>query len=238
MRSRISVRDLEGMLSDLIRLFSAREPIGPRYVFPDQAIDWTAFHDKANKLRSDIRAGVNSTHTLRYQAPWTSPRIIPESSLDLVFSEGVLQCIDDLEGAYRAMFGWLKPGGFSSHAVGLSGAYLSPYWNGHWAYSDWQWRLVRGGRPFLSEPRTAQCTSSLCRTGGLRRAVGCAPVLHRRPRCWCSRSAIPGADAGRPADEPGDADPAEAFRLKYLVIVFRDDGRECSRSRPAASRQW
>jgi hypothetical protein len=26
---------------------------------------------------------------------------------------------------------------------------ISNKWNGHWACSDWQWKLIRGKRPFL-----------------------------------------------------------------------------------------
>lgn len=44
---------------------------------------------------------------------------------------------------------WLRPGGYCSHVIDLSAHYLSPFWNGHWAYSDWQWKLVRGRREFL-----------------------------------------------------------------------------------------
>ena len=44
---------------------------------------------------------------------------------------------------------WLKPGGYSSHVIDFSAGHLSPFWNGHWAYSGWEWRLVRGRREFL-----------------------------------------------------------------------------------------
>jgi hypothetical protein len=47
------------------------------------------------------------------------------------------------------MFTWLKPGGHCSHAIGFRAMYLSPFWNGLWAYSDLEWRLVRGGRKYL-----------------------------------------------------------------------------------------
>ena len=47
------------------------------------------------------------------------------------------------------MFLWLKPGGYASHIVDFTAHGLSPFWNGHWAYSSFQWRLVRGRREFL-----------------------------------------------------------------------------------------
>ena len=44
---------------------------------------------------------------------------------------------------------WLKPGAYASHVIDFSAHQLSPFWNGHWAYSNWQWTLVRGRREFL-----------------------------------------------------------------------------------------
>ena len=141
--------DLAAMLSELVVMVSNKEPIHQGEPFPDDAIHWPGFEERGVRLREAVRAGVNQSSLLRYQAPWTSPDVIQGHSLDLVFSEGVLQCIDELDQAYQAMFEWLKPGGYGSHAIGLSAATLSPYWNGHWAYSDWEWRVVRGARPFL-----------------------------------------------------------------------------------------
>jgi hypothetical protein len=59
---------------------------------------------------------------------------------------GALQYVDRLEETYQAMFSWLRPGGYAFHFVDCTAHYLSPYCNGHWAYSDLEWRLVRGRR--------------------------------------------------------------------------------------------
>ena len=67
----------------------------------------------------------------------------------LILSQAVLQYIDDLEGTYQAMFAWLRPGGFCSHSTGLGANNFSPFWNGHWAYTDFEWRMVRGRRECL-----------------------------------------------------------------------------------------
>jgi hypothetical protein len=141
--------NLEKLFCDLTQMFSSKQLIPEYAEFPYHAIDWAHFPEKVERLRSEVSKGVNNGEIVKYQAPWNSADDIEQASLDLIFSEGVLQCIDGLEDAYRAMFLWLKPGGYSSHAIGFSAGYLSPYWNGHWAYSDWQWRVVRGRRPFL-----------------------------------------------------------------------------------------
>jgi SAM-dependent methyltransferase len=141
--------NLDEMLTDLARLFSEKAPTSHAEAFPDEAVHWPGFDDRLAATRAAVRAGIGATQKIRYQAPWTSGDVILAGTLDLVFSEGVLQSIDELEQAYRTMFKWLKPGGYGSHALALSANQVSHYWNGHWAYSDWEWRIVRGARPFL-----------------------------------------------------------------------------------------
>jgi hypothetical protein len=161
--------DLRAFFDALVQMYIHREPIPedhefPRlrpildsYEFPAQAIDWTDFTDKADMIRDELRTGMNSGRCLSYRAPWSSANEIAVGSLDLVFSQAVLEHVDDLAETYHAMAAWLKPGGYASHLIDFGAHYLSPHWNGHWAYSDWEWRLVRGCREFLlnREPLSA-----------------------------------------------------------------------------------
>jgi hypothetical protein len=154
-----SKADSVAMLDELAQLFSRREQIPEhefptlrpklhQQTFPDRAIDWTSVAERVKRIRTELRAGVNSGPMVQYRAPWTSHHV-SNGSLDLVLSQAVLQHVDPLEQTYRNVFAWLKPGGYTSHAVSCAGLYLSPFWNGHWAYSDRQWQLVRGKREFL-----------------------------------------------------------------------------------------
>lgn len=92
---------------------------------------------------------MNSGQYVSYRAPWYASTQIAAASLDLVFSQAVLEHVDALEETYQAMSMWLKPGGYASHVIDFSAHYRSPFWNGHWAYSDCEWQLVRGRREFL-----------------------------------------------------------------------------------------
>lgn len=153
--------NLEVIFNELLQMYSRREPIPdhnefplvrPRldsYEFPNHLIDWTRFADLAESVRRELKTGVNSGPYVRYQAPWNLPDDIAEASLDLICSQAVLEHVDALEETYKGMFAWLKPGGYASHIIDFSAHYLSPFWNGHWSYSDWEWRLVRGRREFL-----------------------------------------------------------------------------------------
>ena len=153
--------NLETIFDELVCLYSRRESIPaneefprlrPRldsYEFPNHLIDVTDCAARAKQIRDELRAVLNGSRVIKYQAPWTSPSDIAPTSLDLIFSQAVLEHVDNLEGTYQAMFAWLKPGGYASHVIDFSAHHLSPFWNGHWAYSDLQWKLVRGRREFL-----------------------------------------------------------------------------------------
>lgn len=153
--------DLEKILDGLLLLYSRKERIPdhvefPRvrpqiesYEFPGHLIDWTNLSAKAEKIRSQLRGGLNSGSLLGYRVPWMSLPQIEEASLDLIFSQAVLEHVDSLEETYRTMFAWLRPGGYASHMIDFTAHGRSPFWNGHWAYSDRQWNLVRGKREFL-----------------------------------------------------------------------------------------
>lgn len=153
--------DLKRILDELAQLCSRREPIPdhkefprvlPRlnsYELPSCLIDWTDFTSRVEGLRLALRTGVNGSQFVSYRAPWISPNEIAGASLDLVFSQAVLEHVDAIEETYWAMFAWLRPGGYASHVIDFSAHYRSPFWNGHWAYSAWEWRLVRGRREFL-----------------------------------------------------------------------------------------
>jgi len=153
--------NLGGILDELVQLYSDKAPIPnenefpsvrPKlnsYEFPDQLVDCVRLVDMAERIRPELGTGLNSGHLVSYRAPWTSLDDVAVGTLDLIFSQAVLEHVDSLRHTYQAMFAWLKPGGYASHVIDFSSHYLSPYWNGHWAYSEWQWRLVRGRREFL-----------------------------------------------------------------------------------------
>jgi SAM-dependent methyltransferase len=153
--------DLEPIFEELVQLYSRKEPIPdsgefPRvrpaldsYEFPDRLINWENFAERIKSIRMELRSGVGSGQILGYKAPWTSPSEVAAASLDLIFSQAVLEHVDHLEETYKAMSVWLKPGGYASHIIDFSAHGLAPFWNGHWAYSDSQWTLVRGRREFL-----------------------------------------------------------------------------------------
>jgi SAM-dependent methyltransferase len=119
------------------------------YNFPYDLIDCSDLAAKAETIKRELNDGLSDGGLISYRVPWNSPDVIARSSLDLIFSQAVLEHVDALDETYIAMSAWLKPGGYASHVIDFGAHHLSPFWNGHWAYSDSQWRLVRGRREFL-----------------------------------------------------------------------------------------
>jgi hypothetical protein len=165
--------DLEKIFEELVQLYLRREPIPdhnefPRvrpaldsYNFPDHLMEWEAFAMRVKNTRMELRKGIGGGPIIGYRAPWTSQNEIAATSLELIFSQAVLEHVDGLEGIYKAMSMWLKRGGYASHVIDFTAHGLAPFWNGHWAYSDNQWTLVRGRREFLlnREPLSSHLAS-------------------------------------------------------------------------------
>ncbi len=78
----------------------------------------------------------------------------PES-IDLIFSQSMLEYVDDVPQAVRLMRRYLRSGGWISHEVDLGSMRTSAKWDGHWAYPDWLWKVMRGKRPFFINRNTA-----------------------------------------------------------------------------------
>lgn len=117
----------------------------PSSVLDEERLDKALDERRVQKIRDAIAGGGMIT----YRAPWSDPTLIQERSVDLIYSQAVLEHIDDLSGVYRCMALWLRPGGYVSHTIDFRSHGMSDAWNGHWAYSDLLWKVVRGRRPYL-----------------------------------------------------------------------------------------
>jgi SAM-dependent methyltransferase len=155
------------ILEELAALFRARARIPRPDEFPELIPDLDTYEFPSHILTEDrlekslrpervaaMRAqlageGRGDEIVLEYVPGWHDSDAVPEGTLDLVFSQAVLEHIDDLESAYRAMSRWLRRGGVLSHAIDFRSHGTAQGWNGHWALGDVSWKLVRGKRPFL-----------------------------------------------------------------------------------------
>ena len=108
--------------------------------------------DRINRIRNTagiVPDTIDEDSSINYLCPWFAPDVIRRESIDLVYSQAVLEHVDDLELTYSALHSWLRKGGYMSHQIDFKSHGLTDEWNGHLSYSPFAWRLIRGGRPYL-----------------------------------------------------------------------------------------
>lgn len=154
------------VLDGLVDLFSRRANIPddtpfPRvvpklksYSFPNDVLSESFLTEtlepsRIQRIKYSLQNPNAPDSMIRYSVPWLSEEMIEIESVDLIISQAVLEHVDDLPGAYKAMRSWLKPGGYVSHVIDFKCHGTADTWDGHWAYSDLMWKVIRGKRTWL-----------------------------------------------------------------------------------------
>ena len=173
------------ILNDLIPLFQDRAPNPdkgwPEFssylderLFPSHILTEEALHQALDPERIEaIRRAVTAPSpqdpiTAEYKAPWFDPRVIEEGSVDLVVSQSVLEHVVDLPATYKALYQWVKPGGWMSHQIDFKSHGLSTRWNGYRTCSERLWEITLGERPFMINRQPASVHLRLIQEAGFR----------------------------------------------------------------------
>lgn len=157
--------DNVAILEELLKLFRSHAPIPddkaypkayPKlssYAFPGDLLpnlDRYLAIDRVDKIRlvvEQIQAG-NSTASLEgITISYLSDNQIPP--VDYVLSTAVMEHVDDPAAVYCRTWNMIVPGGIFAHTIGLDCHETAPLWNGHWTYSDFIWRIIRGKTMYL-----------------------------------------------------------------------------------------
>jgi SAM-dependent methyltransferase len=157
------------VFDELVALFRDRHPIPgddefplvyPKlsdYAFPHQTLTEPLLQnalslERLNKIRSVLageKAVTGPEVVITYAVPWTQRSGVTDGGVDFVFSQAVLEHVEDLPQTYSALYRWLRPGGIMSHTIDFQSHGLTKDWNGHWTLSDKAWAIVKGRRPYL-----------------------------------------------------------------------------------------
>ena len=173
----IDENESERVFRGLVDLFKKREKIPNENEFPDlfPKLESYEFPDDVlpeERLKETLREGrleaiANAIRNrgngyrgcieVRYFTPWHDSEVVQDETVDMLFSQFVLEHVDDLYGTHEAMCRWLKPGGVMSHFIDFRSHAMTKNWNGHWACSDRLWNLMRGKRSYMlnREPHSA-----------------------------------------------------------------------------------
>jgi SAM-dependent methyltransferase len=155
------------IFDELVKLFRDRTPIPdnteypkvrpvlndfnfPAHIFTDEMLKKSLSCERLASIRKEIADIDNPSNIfIRYKIPWNDAGIIQEDSVDFIYSQAVLESVEEPDRAYGAMDRWLKPGGIMSHTIDFRSHGLTKDWNGHWVFNDLEWKLVKGNRSFL-----------------------------------------------------------------------------------------
>jgi len=162
----------------------------PAGLFPEDHLESALDERRIREIREILAKGKTHSNGLvdiRYVAPWNSAGQVEAGTVDMIFSQAVMEHVDDLRGAYEAMFRWLKPGGVISHEIDFKCHGTAASWNGHWAYSDRVWRIVRGRRTYFLNRQTCASHLDMIRRTGFEvvhvSRQECAPAIARVDLC-------------------------------------------------------
>jgi len=107
--------------------------------------------EKSNRLFNTILQediSQNNFPSVQYFAPWNQNDLIKKESVDLIFSQAVLEHVENLDFTYKAMSLWLKKGGLMSHQIDFQSHLTASEWNGHWTYSPFEWKLLNANQEY------------------------------------------------------------------------------------------
>jgi len=134
--------------------FPEVKPYLDSYAFPDdiytvERLSICLAPKRLNRIRGSILNPEGDDSVIQYIVPWFSESVMEKSSVDLIFSQAVLEHVDALKNTYETMFNWLKSDGYMSHQIDFKCHGTSKSWNGHWLYPELLWKLIRGKRAYL-----------------------------------------------------------------------------------------
>ena len=180
-----SKRNIE-LFNELVDLFKKREkipdeteflgvrPLLESYKFPsniltNERLDKTLKQDRIESIKNALQSldsRGNNNIQISYLVPWYNSNIIEEESIDMIYSQAVLEHVDNLEYTYKVLCSWLKLGGFMSNEIDFACHGMAKEWNGHWAYSDIVWKLMKGKKPYLINRQPHSTHIDLMRKSG------------------------------------------------------------------------
>jgi len=154
------------MLGELVKLINERADIAsteaykkvkpkldsysfPVHILGEDRIGKYVLAKRAARIDATLAAGGGMDSIIEYRVPWSDAPLIEVNSVDLIFSQAVLEHVIDLPVAYAAMYSWCRPGGVISHQIDFKCHGTTDEWNGHWVVKDWLWRILKGRRPYL-----------------------------------------------------------------------------------------
>lgn len=123
----------------------------PGSILTDERLAESLAPDRLKAIRRAVeQPGVPADGiTIEYFVPWSDESVVRPDSVDLTLSHSVLEHVSDVEGTWRALTRWCKPGGLMSHWIDFTSHGMAKEWNGHRACGELVWRIAMGRQQYL-----------------------------------------------------------------------------------------
>lgn len=131
--------------------FENVKPKLKNYKFPKHILNDTYLKEMLNDIRlNQIREAIKNTESgefvIKYVLPNNKDIEIEKDSIDLIYSQAVMEHIIDISTIYNNSYYWLRFGGYMSHEIDYSAHETHKKWFGHWTYPKWLWNIILEGR--------------------------------------------------------------------------------------------
>jgi len=123
----------------------------PSDILDDELLSKSLFPGRIDRIREAL-CGTNpldKSIEIRYFAPWDSDGSTLPSSVDWLFSQAVLEHVDDPPVVYAKLSHRIRAGGVMSHQIDYTSHGLTRDWDGYRAIPDSIWRIIKGRRTYL-----------------------------------------------------------------------------------------
>lgn len=124
-------------------------------------------NERLEKIKYSILNPEADDSVIKYVAPWDNTDLIEKNTVDMIFSQAVLEHVDEIDNIYKIQFEWLKQNGIISHIIDFKCHGTHKEWNGHWTYSNFTWNIIRGNKPYLLNRTPHSRHISLIENSGL-----------------------------------------------------------------------
>jgi SAM-dependent methyltransferase len=125
----------------------------PNGLFAENGVGSSLSKNVVEKIRKSIKTVIDKDDDLEslinYFVPWDKGDIKKKNSVDFIFSTAVMEHVDDVEKVYGSCNSWLKSGGLMIHSIDFRSHETHPLWNGHFEYSDTEWKIIEGKTSYL-----------------------------------------------------------------------------------------
>ena len=131
--------------------FRNTHPLLDDYSFPNYIFDDSSTIETLEKREQGIKmalSGEESETKIEYVPHWYEKESNLQGELDLIYSQAVMEHVDDVSHAYSRMYDWLKPGGIISHEIDFKTHEMTKEWNGHWYIDKRTWKFLLNGRKY------------------------------------------------------------------------------------------